>query len=1244
MTGKRWLRWIAVVCLTPIVLVLAILLSSPLWINQGAVKREVTKLISNATGGKAQFERIELRLLPSPGVAVSRLRFSEPGKFEVETESVAIDMRFLPLLFGNVYPHRVEILSPQVKIHLDEPKPAAQPQTRSKPFSLTDTEASVRSVLAQIEKTVPGLAAEIKAGQVALQIGQRPPLLVDHLDLHFDATAGAVSAKVSCASNLFEHLAVEMHVTSKDLVGEGHVELTALQVPSLGPMLGIQEGWPVQEARVDAELKFKMRGLSDAQLEAKIETPKVALQFGKGRLELVTPAIAAAAQTRGTTVEVIVSRITVASPRIAAGAKFVMNEATGFALESEATDVDLPALQAAADGLAPAVDFLQDFPVRFMRGTVTAVKFNTQAARLADLFDLKALHINGLVSNVDLSLPVLYNLKVYDASAIGSLEQGVVRAEQVRGRLEKSMGRDGSFEMDLNPDVPPLHAELTVAADLPEALAVAKQVLPDPDAQKALGQVKQLQGTAVVHATLGGDVNNVVPRVEASEIRASARHDLIPFPIRVAGGTVAYANQAVSAQGLDGAVGQSTFSGINARLGVGTPNVLTAQQGQVSLALSELFNWAAAQRRFATQLEGIKSVSGRLAVAVSQLDLPLNSPDRVRFQITATPNQITIEAPRYGPRAQLDGGAIGVSQQRVMASGVKASALDAVLTLSGGTDNYREGIGSVQIGASGTVGPEALKWIYARADLPKQLRLRAALNVSEASVLWRQGAGVAARGKVNVAGGPAIGFSVRQVPRRLEIETVTVRDDVSDLTFAGSLEGNHFTAVYKGKLAGSSIDRTFAQSPIALEFLQGDFHADGNLERPDLTTATGFVQGSQIELPPVLPVPVTIEKLALEAKNTVLLVKSATVSSGESRVEISGSVTYLKDKFAVDADVKGDKVVVPKSTKKSETEDSAQPASESQSMTGNAEAQHKFLAPLWEVPVSGIVRVDIEHFQASGLEIAPLIGSVSLETGHLHLGLKRAALCAITLSAEVLIQPDDADAEVKLSAHGAQLDKSIACLTQQRIQITGKLDMDGTFSAQGKLGTLLEHMKGTFAATATDGHINKFDNLAAVLKVVNVTQVVAGQLPDLSKGGMDYKSGGVQGRIEGRKIFFSEFALDASALTVAAHGNIDYATGAIDMTVLVAPFKTVTWVVQHIPILRSILGGMLIAVPVQLRGTVDKPIVVPLGPTAVGSRVLDILGNTLKLPGDAIKLVAPPASGTQQPTTQQPATTSPNAQ
>ncbi len=221
----------------------------------------------------------------------------------------------------------------------------------------------------------------------------------------------------------------------------------------------------------------------------------------------------------------------------------------------------------------------------------------------------------------------------------------------------------------------------------------------------------------------------------------------------------------------------------------------------------------------------------------------------MRFQASVTPVKISIDAPRYGPRVQLDGGAIAVSQQSVSANAVKATALDAALTLSGRTDNYRQGIDHVQVGATGSVGQEALKWIYGREDFPKQVRLRAALTVSDSSVDWSKSAGVAARGSVNVAGGPVIGFAVRSTPKRLEVEKVTLHDDASDVSFSGSLEGSHFTAAYKGKLAGSSIDHMFADPPVSVELLQGDFRADGDLMRPGASTATGFLQGSKIQLP-----------------------------------------------------------------------------------------------------------------------------------------------------------------------------------------------------------------------------------------------------------------------------------------------------------------------------------------------------------------------------------------------------------
>jgi len=1221
---RRWLRWLVIALLTPILLLFAVLLSAPLWINQDRVKHEVIQIVGNATGGKVQFDRIDLHFLPLPGAELSGVRFSLPGTLEVEAQSAAVNIRLLPLLLGNVYPHGVRIIAPRVRVQLDEPKPS--PPTPPQPFSLKDAETSVRSVLEQIEAAVPGLAAEIDEGQVELRIGQRPPLLVERLDVHADVTASSIAAKVSFRSNVFEQFDAELRATSKDLSGEGKVEVADVRVPALGPILGIPEGWPVQEASVNAKLSWRMHGLTDAQADATVTAAKVALQFGKGHLEFLAPAIELAAQTKGANAELTLRRLAVESPRLAVRATLSKTEPGGYVLESETNGVELSDLQAVANGLAPVVPWLQPLPVILASGTVTTAKFRTQAASLADLFDLQAMHISGAVDNADLSIPAFYNLKPHRVSAVASLEQGILHVQNAQAKLTKSNARDGSLVVDLNADVPPLHADFTVAADLSEAFALIKLILSDAQSQQQLNQVSQLQGSALARIILGGDTNNVTVRVEASGIQASARYAPVPFPIRITRGALTFTGDAFSVQGLDGSIGLSSFTGVSARLDLNAPTLLSAQQGSVSLALEELFHWAVAQPQLAKQLEGVKTVSGSLAVSVSALEMPLSFPDRLRFHAAATPEKIVIDAPRYGPPARFDGGVIDVSEQSVSANGVDASVLDAQLKLSGRTDGYRQGIGSVKVGASGTVGLEALKWVYARAGITEELRLRGALLVSRASADWSTSSGVATQGSVNVAGGPVIGFSVHTTAKGMEVETLTVRDEASDATLRARLDGTRFRAGFKGRIAGSSIKHLFVDPPLSVGQLQGDITVEGDWEHPEKTTGSGSVQATGIQLPREFSVPVTVDELRLEAQNTQLLVKSATVSSGQSRVEVSGTIAYPADMFTIDADIRGDTMVVPVSSP--QTTGAAEPDTRE---TGSAKVA-QFLNKVWYLPARGQVRVDVAHFQVGRREISPLVGIASLQGTTLDLRLQRASLCSLTLSGKFVARPDDVELNGKASARGAQVYNVIACMTGQRVQMTGTLNFDAEFSARGKLAGLLDTLKATYSITATNGHINKFDELDAVLKVVNLTQIIAGQIPDLDKQGMDYRSAWVKGTMEGHT-YALEAAMNASAITLAAHGTVNDVTKAIDMTVLVAPFKTLDWIINKIPIVRNILGGTLLAVPVHVGGTFDNPQVVPLGARAVGARAGEILSNTLGLPKDFIQLGTPPATGAGQPAT-----------
>jgi hypothetical protein len=1233
---KRRHTWIVGAGLAPILLFAALLLSAQFWLNRDVVKREVERVIARATGGKAQYERIELHFLPLPGAELSRVHFSLPGTLEVQAQSASVEVELFALLQGRVHPHKVRVVAPRILVQIDEPKPGGTP---GKPFPLKDAEAQVRSVLQQIASAVPGMAAHVEAGRVELHIGKRPALLVERIDMQLDVTADTFSAKVACRSNLWEQFAAEFNLAPKDLSGDGLAELTGLQVGGLAPLLNLQDGWPVQEAAVGATLKWQMHGITDMQAQATIAAPKVTLQIGRGHAELLAPVIEVTAQTKGATAEINVRRLKVESPQLEASARFAIADTGGYVLESETGNVDVAVLQSVATALLPDVDWLAQPPVILRSGTITSLKLSASAATLADLFDLQALRVTGAVDSGNISLPVYYDVPVKAIRGTVSLEQGVLHVRDVEARLDKSSAHGGNFDMNLNLDGLPMHVDVGVNADIAEAFALARRVLPDRRWQERLKQVRQLEGTAAARVIVAGNVRKVTTRVDVSSLRASARHDLVPFPIRIAGGTLSYAGSLLSMRGLEGAIGQSTFAGVSAELGLNPPYLLNAQKGSAVAALEELFHWAAAQPRFSAPLEGVKLVSGELGLSLARLAVPVNSPEKLQFQVAITPRLVRVDAPRYGPRVQLDGGVFDVSEKSVGAKSVKVSALDAAFVVSGTSSDYRKGVDDIRAGLSGIVGVDALKWLHARTGLPKEMHLGGALTVAESSVEWHVKAGVAARGNVTVAGGPSIGFAVRTTPKRVEVEHLTVRDDVSDASFGGNVEGTRFQARFRGQLAGASVTRVFPEAPFSVGELRGDFTAHGDWTHPATTSATGTLQGVDIRLPPWLPVPLTIERLSVEAKDKALLVKSATLSSGETRVDVSGTVSYVQDKFALDADVRGGIVIIPERSVPPEpgpgpeAQPSPMPAKQDNASLSpvSAQEQHEFLTAIWAIPVSGTIRVDIGTLRSGNKEISPLMASISVSTTQVDLHITRAALCSISLSGEMSMRKAGSEATVRLRARDAPLENSLACLTNERLQFTGKLDADAEFSASGKLGDLVNRIQGTFSAVAKNGHINKFDTLAAVLNFIDLTELFEGNLPDLSRGGIKYSTARVNGRVADHKIHFSESLLDASGFTATARGHVDYLTQQVDLDVLVAPFKTLDKILSYIPILRRILGGVVITIPVHVSGPFGTPTVVPLGPSAVGSRLIDIISNTLKLPADFIKLITPGTTATPPP-------------
>jgi hypothetical protein len=1273
MRFRKPLIWIAGIAGTVVLLIALVVLSAPLWFDSEGVKTRVVELLAKATGGNAQFERIDLSFVP-PGATVTRPRFSLPGVLDLDAQSGSIDLDLLALFTAHIRVSTVSLVAPTIVVQI--PEPAQQEE----PLSIETADQAAREVLAQLAERAPNMQITVEDGSVSLLASGRQALSFDDFQLHAETTSDRIEATVSCTSNLWDHLTLKVNLADGELTGNGTVEMVGLRAHDLGPFLGQDETWPIRNAVTDANLQWQMKGLTDILAEGNLSASKVSLRLDERELDLQRPTIDVSAHFRNGATEILVRQLVLDYPRLDATAKLTRSEPGEYMFQATATDVDLSALQATAAALSPGVALLARTSLNIEQGTITTVQMTSEADTLVELWRPRTLHAQLELAAVDALVPD-HDIRIREASGTVSLKAGELEIRNATARVGKSVLSDANVSASLSTilsaptgrqsplsDEPgvqetdavqknakpipltrerieliakqlALSAEARLSLDLAEVLAMAKHLMRDGKTQPQLDEIEQLSGRADFHTSVTTDSQKPEVRLDVSGLKTTLRHAKVPFaiPIRLTRGGLRYVDDGFYAQDLDGAVGNTTFKDVGTRFGIKAPNALSASKGSANLALDELMRWANALPDRSEHLAKIKKITGTLAVSVTKLEGPLRSPDKLRYALSATPKRVSIDAPTLGPRAQLNGGAVDVSHASIRMHDVTLSSLDASLRVGGEISNYRDGLTNLQARINGSAGLKSLEWLRERAGLPETMQLRNPLQISRFDAKWRRDGELAARGKFQVSDGPAIGFAMRISPDHIEVEHVTLRDEISEVDAGGKLEDTHFDVRFKGKLVEQSLARIFTQLPMKFGELNGDIRATGDWKQPDRTAATGALHGTMIGIPAALliavPVPVTIENFSLEGQNRTLLIKSATVAMGDSRVDVSGSIGTSGDQFLLDVDVRGDKVVVPLPTAESPSGSKAAPEADAMAntertidqMTVTGQDQMETVENILDqIRGSGQIQIHIGQLHIGRQVLTPFIAAASLENKQLILKLQQTRICNILLTGGLTaVLRGRANLNVEVHTRDTSIERSVPCLTNQNILMTGLMDIDAKFVATGSKTEYLESLQVTYALSAHDGVIRKFDALGEVLVAVNETDAAKGKLPDLGDSSLNYKTLSAKGSIDLKTLRFDEVVVDIDSARIVAQGTVDIATEKINATVLVAPVKTINKIINRLPLLGRIFGGNLLAVPVGVSGTITEPTVLPLAPTAVAGRMIDILNNTLRLPADLLNTTTP---------------------
>jgi hypothetical protein len=277
----------------------------------------------------------------------------------------------------------------------------------------------------------------------------------------------------------------------------------------------------------------------------------------------------------------------------------------------------------------------------------------------------------------------------------------------------------------------------------------------------------------------------------------------------------------------------------------------------------------------------------------------------------------------------------------------------------------------------------------------------------------------------------------------------------------------------------------------------------------------------------------------------------------------------------------------------------------------------------WTNPIRGVLKLKTDYLAFKGFTWNPFQADIIFNDRSADIAVTNAILCTISTPGTLKISPGEIDVHVKPSVRGQKVKSLISCLLDQAARVEGDFNLDGELTAHGQNEQLIQSIGGHIEFDAAAGRIYAgrfYSVLIDISNLIQVTEMFKGKMPDLSAEGFGYHSIHIKADVQKSILNLNEMVIDGMSMGIVCHGYVDYFNKKMDITALVAPLKTIDFIVRYLPGVNYILGGSLISIPVRIKGDLNNPRVTPISPTAVGSGLLGIMKRTLRLP---VKIIEP---------------------
>jgi len=845
-------------------------------------------------------------------------------------------------------------------------------------------------------------------------------------------------------------------------------------------------------------------------------------------------------------------------------------------------------------------------------GKVPFIQFTSHGESMEELGELENITIKSNISNGEIFVPKV-DLDLTDVTGDVTISKGILKGKNLKARMGASNCLDGSLELGLEGKDALFHLDLTLEADLSQLPPILKRVVHNEAFIKENLLIDNVKGRATGRLVLGESFASINVFVDISQFNLSANYRQLPHRLTINDGRYFMEGNTSSIKNASGSMGNSTFDEVSGQINWDDIPHLKIASGRAKIELKEIYPWLLSSKIISGKLQDLKNVKGILALSSMSLNGPFLEPKKYQFQIEGGFQNLNLDSSLLPGSLAASKGNFSITSKNISMTDVQTRVHDTSLKISGTLKDYLKGLSLVDMTFEGEIGPDVTRWVEDAFFRSPLFRLKPPISVSTAHLTWSNQQQTTFSGDLSVKKDIKITTNFSVNPEKLTIEKLIIQDQVSNASIKLGQKNRIMDVLFVGSLQKETLDNIIEKNEFLKGQMKGDLYAHVLLDQPFNSTLKGELAAKNLVFPRETKPPLIINDLSLTTKKDVLQVESARLALGDNTFDLKGNVTLSAPAPNLNMDLYADslnldqlKLDLSKNTKKNDDQTAEK---------------------LYAYPVRGMIKAKIKHLTYNSLTWEPFEADIRFNDRAAGVSITDANVCGITTLGVLEITPQEVTIDLKPSAQNQELTPSIKCLSDKSAKIVGEFNLEGNIKAKGTAQTLMQNINGDLKFYTSKGRFHagrSFRILIKIFSILNVTEIFKGKLSNPETDGFAFNSIHAKADIQNGKIALSEMIIDGTSMNIVCQGYIDVVNKQMDITALVAPLKTIDFFIAKTPLIKDILKGSLVSIPVGIKGHLENPRVTPLPPSKVGSGLLGIVKRTLQLP---VKIIQPIPQG-----------------